>query len=219
MTMITFLLCCFIEPPQSVPATPLVPMKTPIASPETTEATSTFPNSWFYTRGGQRYADNVAMEGKPLPKLSLENWRGEAVDVNSNQGKVMVIDFWATWCGPCRRALPKNVELATKYKDRPFVLIGIHDARRGKERIEQVVGPLKADYPMAVDVLDSESKSGRSAQACRLKYWPTYLVVDHKGIVRACGLQPSRVEDVVKRLLKEIPQESPAEVKPTSDPS
>jgi len=37
--------------------------------------------------------------------------------------------------------------------------------------------------------------------------------------VRACGLQPSRVEDVVKRLLKEIPQESPAEVKPTSDPS
>ena len=72
---------------------------------------------------------------------------------------------------------------------------------------------------MAVDVLNSESKSGRSAQACRLKYWPTYLVVDHKGIVRACGLQPSRVEDVVKRLLKEIPQESPAEVKPTSDPS
>ena len=219
MTMITFLLYCLIEPPQSVPATPLVPMENPIAAPDTTEATSTFPNSWFYTRGGQRYADNVAMEGKPLPKLSLENWRGEAVDINNNQGKVMVIDFWATWCGPCRRALPKNVELAKKYKDQPFVLIGIHDARRGKERIEQVVGPLNADYPMAVDVLDSESKSGHSAQACRLKYWPTYLVVDHKGIVRACGLQPSRVEDVVKRLLKEIPQESPAEVKPTSDPS
>ena len=87
MTMITFLLCCLIEPPQSVPATPLVPMKSPITAPETTEATSTFPNSWFYTRGGQRYADNVAMEGKPLPKLSLENWRGEAVDVNNNQGK------------------------------------------------------------------------------------------------------------------------------------
>ena len=93
MTMITFLLCCLIEPPQSVPATPLVPMENPIAAPDTTEATSTFPNSWFYTRGGQRYADNVAMEGKPLPKLSLENWRGEAVDINNNQGKVMVIDF------------------------------------------------------------------------------------------------------------------------------
>ncbi len=219
MTMITLLLCCLIEPPQSVPTTPLVPMKRPTAPPETTKGASEFPTSWFYSKGGQRYADNLAVEGKSLPKLSLENWRGEPVDVNNNQGKVMVIDFWATWCGPCRRALPKNVEMAKKYKDQPFVLIGIHDARRGKERIEQVVGPLKADYPMAVDVLDSQSKSGRSAQACRLKYWPTYLVVDHKGIVRACGLQPSRVEDVVKRLLKEVPQESSPETESTSDQS
>ena len=97
------------------------------------------------------------MEGKSSQAV-LGKLGGEAVDINNNQGKVMVIDFWATWCGPCRRALPKNVELAKKYKDQPFVLIGIHDARRGKERIEQVVGPLKADYPMAVDVLDSESK-------------------------------------------------------------
>ena len=219
MTMLTLLICSFIEPPQSVPAKPLVPMKSPSGPSKTSEETSEFPNSWFYTRGGQRYAENLAVEGKPLPKLSLENWRGEPVDVNSSQGKVMVIDFWATWCGPCRRALPKNVELAKKYKDQPFVLVGIHDARRGKDRIEQVVGPLKADYPMAVDILDGESKSGRSAQACRLKYWPTYLVVDHKGIVRACGLQPSRVEDVVKRLLKEVSQESSPEAKPTSSPS
>ena len=118
MTMITFLLCCLIEPPQSVPATPLVPMKNPIAARETTEATSTFPNSWFYTRGGQRYADNVAMEGKPLPKLSLENWRGEAVDVNNNQGKVMVIDFGqrgvAHVGGLCPRMLswPKNTRIS-----------------------------------------------------------------------------------------------------------
>lgn len=218
MTMITLLLCCLIEPPQSVPATPLVPMKRPTDPPETTKGASEFPTSWFYSKGGQRYADNLAVEGKPLPKLSLENWRGEPVDVN-NQGKVMVIDFWATWCGPCRRALPKNVEMAKKYKDQPFVLVGIHDARRGKDRIEQVVGTLNADYPMAVDVLDSQSKSGRSAQACRLKYWPTYLVVDHKGIVRACGLQPSRVEDVVKRLLKEVPQESSPETGTSSDQS
>ena len=207
MTMLTLLLCSFIEPPQSVPATPLVPMKSPTPAPETKPGGSEFPNSWFYTRGGQRYADNLALEGKPLPKLTLEDWRGKPVDVNNNRAEVMVIDFWATWCGPCRRALPKNVEMANKYKDQPFVLVGIHDARRGKERIEAVVGPLNAEYPMAVDVIDSGSKSGSSAQACRLRYWPTYLVVDHKGIVRACGLQPSRVEDVVKRLLKEVPEE------------
>ena len=219
MSMITLLICCIIEPPQSVPATPLVPMKAPTASPRTNQHVSEFPNSWFYTRGGKRYSENLMVEGKPLPKLLLESWRGEPVDVNNNPGKVMVIDFWATWCGPCRRALPKNVEMAKKYSDQPFVLVGIHDARRGKDRIEEVVGPLNAKYPMAVDVLDPKSKSGSSAQACRLKYWPTYLVVDHKGIVRACGLQPSRVEDVVKRLLKEVPQETSPEPKRTSDPS
>ncbi|MAV55805.1 MAG: hypothetical protein CMJ28_07630 [Phycisphaerae bacterium] len=209
MTIFALLLCILLEPPQSVPATPLVPMKKPIAAPEVTKVSSEFPTNWFYTKAGKRYDDNVALEGKPLPKLALENWRGAPVDVNNNQGKVMVIDFWATWCGPCRKALPKNVEMANKYKDQPFVLIGIHDARRGKDRIEQVVKPLKAEYPMAVDVMNTETKSGTSAKACRLRYWPTYLVVDHKGIVRACGLQPSRVEDVVKRLLAEISQDQP----------
>ena len=161
-----------------------------------------------------------------LSDLALLQNKSVIFDLNNNilepkslYGKKTIINYWATWCGPCRRALPKNVEMAKKYSDQPFVLVGIHDARRGKDRIEEVLGPLNAKYPMAVDVLDPKSKSGSSAQACRLKYWPTYLVVDHKGIVRACGLQPSRVEDVVKRLLKEIPQETSPEPKRTSDPS
>ena len=219
MTMITFLLCGLIEPPQSVPATPLVPMKSPGSHAfETTEATSTFSTAGSTPEGRPVVRRQRRHGVETSSQALLEKLGGEAVDINNNQGKVMVIDFGQRGVAHVG-GLYKNVELANKYKDQPFVLIGIHDARRGKERIEQVVGPLKADYPMAVDVLDSESKSGRSAQACRLKYWPTYLVVDHKGIVRACGLQPSRVEDVIKRLLKEIPQESPAEVKPTSDPS
>lgn len=219
MTMFSLLVCCLIEQAQSVPATPMVPMKASAPPSQTNERVSEFPNSWFYTRNGQRYEDNLAVEGKPLPKLTLEKWRGKPVDVNNNSGKVMVIDFWATWCGPCRKALPKNVEMAKKYKNQPFVMVGIHDARRGKDRIEEVVGPLNAKYPMAVDVLDRESKSGSSAQACRLKYWPTYLVVDHEGIVRACGLQPSRVEDVVKRLLQEVPQEAAPDPEQTSKQS
>lgn len=154
------------------------------------------PDDWFFD-GANRPAPLKSLEGKPAPELELESWIGDSVDLKSQRGKVVVVDFWATWCGPCMAAIPENVELMSKHKDDGLVFIGVHDSNSGFDRAPQVVKEKKINYPVAKD------KGGKSTKNFNLQFWPTYVVIDREGIVRAAGLIPSNVSKVVEMLLKE----------------
>ncbi|MEY5060312.1 MAG: Thiol-disulfide oxidoreductase ResA [Planctomycetota bacterium] len=154
------------------------------------------PDDWFFD-GANRPAPLKQLEGKPAPELELESWIGDSVDLKGQRGKVVVVDFWATWCGPCMAAIPENVELMSKHKDDGLVFIGVHDSNSGFDRAAQVVKDKKINYPVAKD------KGGKSTKNFNLQFWPTYVVIDREGIVRAAGLIPSNVSKVVEMLLKE----------------
>lgn len=158
-----------------------------------------FPDGWFFP---SRPAGLVDLEGKRPPALQLDAWIGDKVNVAECKGKVVVIDFWATWCGPCMAAIPENVEIMERYKDQGLVIVGVHNAERGWEKAPATVREKKINYPVARD-----KKGGLSAKAFHLGFWPTYVIVDRKGIVRGAGLTPNHLEDAVKLLLAE---EAPA---------
>ena len=158
-----------------------------------------FPDSWTWdTDDDAPYrAEHAALEGKTMPAIHVTDWINGQVVPADMKGKVVLVDFYATWCGPCMACIPHNNALLNKYKDQGLVIVGVCTSSHGQENMEATVTDQGIQYPTAKD------SQLLSEAAWHVHYYPTYAVVDRKGIVRAIGLQPEYVETVVQKLLAE----------------
>jgi thiol-disulfide isomerase/thioredoxin len=157
-----------------------------------------FPREWFYDND-QQWAAHEPLLGKKMPKLELGDWLDKKNKLNPKKdfaGKVVVLDFWATWCGPCVASIPHNKEMVEKYGKEGMVFLAVCTAG-GQENLDKIAAEHQIDYPCVKD------PGEKSAKAFAVQYYPTYAVVDRAGKVRAIGLKPDKVEDVVKKLLAE----------------
>jgi thiol-disulfide isomerase/thioredoxin len=156
-----------------------------------------FSDSWTWDDTPAARSAHAALEGKPMPSLSVTGWVNGKVEPSTMKGKVVIVDFYATWCGPCMAAIPHNNEMLEKYKDKGLVIVGVCTSSKGQENMGEVVKSKGIKYPTALDPQLASEK------AWAVQYYPTYAVIDRKGVVRAIGLQPQHVEAVVQKLLAE----------------
>jgi thiol-disulfide isomerase/thioredoxin len=121
---------------------------------------------------------------KPAPALKLADLDGTPHDLASLRGKVVLVNFWATWCPPCRREMPSMERLQQALAGEPFVVVAV-DVGEGADTIEAFTSQLEA-VPTFPILLDTTS---RAMQAWKVAGLPTTYLIDKRGhiVARAIG--------------------------------
>jgi len=112
------------------------------------------------------------------PAWQLRDLEGRWVSSDQFKGKVVVLDFWATWCGPCRQEIPGYVDLQKKYADDGLVVIGVSLDEGGPSVVKAFVQKLGVSYL----ILMSDDQIGRAFGG--LQAIPTTFIIDRDGIIR-----------------------------------
>lgn len=148
--------------------------------------------------------------GQRAPDVQLEMLNGERKTLSDYRGKVVVLDFWATWCAPCQFTMPKLEEFYQRHQGKDVEVIGVAVDIAEPNQVRDFVSSRGVTYPIAMD-LQSAAKS-----AYQVTSLPTILVIDRNGVIawRMEGYDPQYTEKQMEAVVQRALGESPAEGTP-----
>lgn len=119
-------------------------------------------------------ATTFAAKEKPAPDFALTDLTGNEITLENLTGKVIFLNFWATWCGPCRHEIPDFIEFYEKYKEQGVEIIGVSVDKNSK-KVKEFMNKHEINYPvaMATSEIMGDYKPGR--------YIPTTIIINPKG--------------------------------------
>jgi len=130
------------------------------------------------TEAQSAQAESHPLIGNPAPAFSLDSANGKGkVSMSGLAGKVVIVDFWATWCEPCKKSFPHLQDLNTKYKSSGLVIVGLSEDD-DKGGIAEFGNSFGADFPL---VWDTNKAVGAKWEPGSM---PATFIIDRKGLVR-----------------------------------
>ena len=163
-------------------------------------------DEWFSSSKRVRAAGSSVKpdkERKAAPEFELKDGDGRTVRLSDYKGKIVLLNFWATWCGPCRIEMPWFIEFERQYKDKGFAMIGISMDEEGWTAVKPFITEMAVNYRVLLgNDQTAELYGGVSAL-------PTSFLIDQEGKVAAThvGLVGKDVfEDGIKALLDSAPR-------------
>jgi thiol-disulfide isomerase/thioredoxin len=138
---------------------------------------------------------------RKAPAIESQTLEGADWSLDGQKGKVVVVDFWATWCGPCRITIPHLIEMQDHHGDRDVSIVGISLDQNGRTAVEPFVSQSGINYPILLDPRSRLADSFGGVEGI-----PTFFLIDRKGRIaaRQVGAGPKELLGrAVEKLLTE----------------
>ena len=150
---------------------------------------------WIVVRRHSAHLPTAAL--RPAPVFSLTDLSGRTFSLSDSRGKVVVLDFWATWCDPCKQEIPYFIEMQSKYAPQGLQILGI-SMDDDEPPVRQFQQQFKMNYPVAIGNPKLADQYGG------ILGLPITFVIDRKGRITARHIgatDPSVIEAEVQKLL------------------
>jgi peroxiredoxin len=175
-------------------------------------AAAAAPDSPAGKRASAELATAVQLEsGAQAPALAGQTLSGEVVTLSGLRGRVVLVDFWGMWCGPCVAQLPRLRTLHEQFKGGSFAIVGVN-SDKDPEQLRRFVASNHIEW---INVLD-QSTEGPIATAWHVDAWPTNFLVDGAGVIRGRNLDFDALDVQITALLKQASLDAPRQIVATA---
>jgi thiol-disulfide isomerase/thioredoxin len=158
-----------------------------------------------FSRGGAGGPDTTSLIGQAAPAFASTDLDGKPISLDELRGRVVLLDFWATWCGPCVKAIPHIQKVAEQFSDRPVTILGINRDQPGSiEKVRSFLAKKNITFRQA---MSGTEQIGREYKVSGI---PTTVLIDPRGVIQSVHIGFG--EGAEQRLASEI--ESVLEGKP-----
>jgi len=136
--------------------------------------------------------------GKVIPEVYAETLEGKKQTISEFRGKVVVVDVWTTWCGPCRAMIPHQREMIKKLQGRPFELLSV-SCDEEKNTLTEFLQKNEMGWKHWW-----AGRGGEFSKMLNISFYPTIYVIDAKGTIRYKNIRGEELEKAIETLLQEV---------------